>query len=565
MPPNGGGGIFSDEDGVLRLINSIVSGNFGIIGGGIGNAGMTTCNDSTLSINGALSGSGLANMGGEITISNCTVQGNSIFLLPDDVFSSGLPEDSFPLGFGGGIFNVSAEFFGEESGAVSKVVLNYSEVKENGGLFGSGIANLGGEVTLNNSTVSDNSALPPEGWSPDDEFPPGFGGGILNIIGGIGDGTPGVLTLNDSTVRDNNAVFGGGICNGLFIPEAGEEIPGGAVILTDSTISGNTAMMGGGLLNSQEGIVTVGSSTISGNSVYLPDGVVDPNDFPPAFGGGFLNFGEGALTNSTVTDNTADDGGGIFTHALFADSPAIDAGSCTDIEGNLVSKDQRGESRPYLSGGNCDIGAYEYPSLDGTDVPPDVQDAGPNNGDGNGDGIPDSRQRTVASLPSATTGESYLTVEITGCAQIENVQAYTYESVGAGDSGYNYPFGLVGFEIPCSPVTVRIYYHGALNLDGYIYRKYGPTPADWNASLWYTMPGVTFGTKVIGGETVSYVQFALTDGLIGDDTGMDGIIYDQGGPATPSSAIPTLSEWGMIILFLLTITAAFTVIRRRRS
>jgi len=198
-------------------------------------------------------------------------------------------------------------------------------------------------------------------------------------------------------------------------------------------------------------------------------------------------------------------------------------------------------------------------------VPPNVQDAGPNGGDGNGDGIMDSKQTTVASLPSAI-GEGYLTVEITGgCSQIEQVQAYTYESVGASDHGYSYPFGLVGFEIPCSSATVRIYYHGADNLDEYIYRKYGPTPDDWGASLWYAMPGVTFGTEDIGGDTVPYVEFTLTEGQLGDDTNVPPIV-DQGGPALPRPAsIPTLSEWGMIILSLLMAGAAFVAILRRQQ
>ena len=201
---------------------------------------------------------------------------------------------------------------------------------------------------------------------------------------------------------------------------------------------------------------------------------------------------------------------------------------------------------------------------DGTGVPPGTQDAGPNGGDGNGDGTLDSTQTTVASLPAATGG-GYITVSSTSpCNQLEQVAAYTYESVGVNDPGHSYPFGLVGFRFSCSPVTVKIYYHGGESLEGYIYRKYGPTPADWGVSRWYTMTGVTFGTELIGGETVPYAQFVLTDGLIGDDTGVDQIIIDQGGPAAPGSAIPTLSEWGMIILFLLMLTAGFMVIRRRR-
>jgi hypothetical protein len=209
-----------------------------------------------------------------------------------------------------------------------------------------------------------------------------------------------------------------------------------------------------------------------------------------------------------------------------------------------------------------------FTTEDGTGVPPDVQDDAPNDGDGNGDGTKDSEQTNVTSLPSATPGESYLTVEITGtCNQIENVEAHTYEYVGTSDPGYSYPFGLLGFEIPCSPATVRIYYHGADSLAGFTYRKYGPTPADWETSLWYTMPGATFGTEEIGGETVPYAEFDLTDGQIGDDTGVDGTIYDQGGPAQQGgpAVIPTLNEWGMIILSLLMAVSAFIVIQRRKQ
>ena len=204
-------------------------------------------------------------------------------------------------------------------------------------------------------------------------------------------------------------------------------------------------------------------------------------------------------------------------------------------------------------------------SNDGTGVPSGTQDAGPNGGDGNGDGIMDSKQTTVASLPSAT-GEGYLTIEITGCDQIEQVQAYTYESVGVGDPDYSYPFGLLGFEIPCSSATVKIYYHCAGSLGGYTYRKYGPTPADWGTSLWYTMPGATFGTEEIGGVTVPYAEFDLTESELGDDTNGSPII-DQGGPAQQGgpTAVPTLNEWGMIILSLLMAISAFIVIQRRQQ
>jgi hypothetical protein len=51
-------------------------------------------------------------------------------------------------------------------------------------------------------------------------------------------------------------------------------------------------------------------------------------------------------------------GGPTLTHALQFLSPAIDAGTCDDANGNsVISTDQRGVSR--LQGPTCDIGAYE--------------------------------------------------------------------------------------------------------------------------------------------------------------------------------------------------------------
>ena len=83
------------------------------------------------------------------------------------------------------------------------------------------------------------------------------------------------------------------------------------------------------------------------------------------------------------------------------------------------------------------------------------------------------------------------------------------------------------------------------------------------------MQGVTFGTEVIGGETVPYVEFVLTESQLGDDTNGFPII-DQGGPAQQvatsiPTAVPTLNEWGMIILSLLMAISAFIVIQRRQQ
>ena len=96
---------------------------------------------------------------------------------------------------------------------------------------GVGIYNQG-SLTLNNSTISDNTGMQ--------------GGGICNDYG--------TLTLNNSTISDNAATYGGGIYNA------------GTLILNNSTVSDNTAGgEGGGICNLGE-TLTLNSSTVSGNT-----------------------------------------------------------------------------------------------------------------------------------------------------------------------------------------------------------------------------------------------------------------------------------------------------------
>ncbi len=201
---------------------------------------------------------------------------------------------------------------------------------------------------------------------------------------------------------------------------------------------------------------------------------------------------------------------------------------------------------------------------DGDGVDASVEDGAPNGGDGNADGVPDKLQSHVTSLPSAT-GQGYITVELReGCSQNENVRAQREDP---DDPGYTYPFGLVSFELPCSSARVRVYFHGSNDLRGYIYRKYGPTtPGDPATTAWYTLPGVTFGTATIGGNIIAYAEFTLTDGQIGDDTAVDGRIVDQGGPGRPMAitAVPTMTEWGMIVFMVLAGFTAVYYLRRMR-
>lgn len=213
---------------------------------------------------------------------------------------------------------------------------------------------------------------------------------------------------------------------------------------------------------------------------------------------------------------------------------------------------------------SCSVAATFGVENDGVDM--GVENNAPNSGDGNGDGTPDSQQQNVASLPRPDGG--YLTLVTSCAAGLTVVQTYTEASQSGGDPLYNLPYGQVGFSAACANATFTVYYHGVSSVAGMTYRKYGPTtPGDVATMGWYTLPGVTFGTATVGGQAVATATFTLNDNQLGDDTGNDGVIVDQGGPGNGQSAaaIPTLSQWGMILLSSLLAIGTVLTLRRQRS
>jgi hypothetical protein len=136
-----------------------------------------------------------------------------------------------------------------------------------------------------------------------------YGGGVGNT------GNHCVLTIENSTIADNySATMGGGILNEstmtlansavsgnyLTTPDGdcgGIDNNGGPLTITNSTISNNRAFNGGGMLNN--GTVTITNSTISNNSAQYAGGGIYNDDFM-------------TVTNSTIAGNSAVFGGGAF-------------------------------------------------------------------------------------------------------------------------------------------------------------------------------------------------------------------------------------------------------------
>ncbi len=193
----------------------------------------------------------------------------------------------------------------------------------------------------------------------------------------------------------------------------------------------------------------------------------------------------------------------------------------------------------------------------------DTEDSAPNNGDGNGDGAMDSNQSHVTSLPTPDNARYITLVEESENALHDvKTQRPGTQNIPV-DPNYTYPFGVISFKINTTGTTkVKIYFHGILDLTGYIYRKYGPTP-DNPQPHWYTFPNVRFGQENIGGNIVAYAELTLGDQQIGDSDSTVGVILDPGGPALPKTAVkavPTLNEWGIILTVLfISLTGALTL------
>lgn len=272
---------------------------------------------------------------------------------------------------------------------------------------GGAVLNLGGGLTVANSTITGNTA-DRGGGVASQGAPPSFA--RVNLI------------ITNSTISGNTAVAGSEPTSGWG---GGVDIdPYTNLTVTNSTISSNSAAgYGGGVYAITGSVITITNSTMTGNSsgkraggiatgcatLKLTRNLIAGNTAPiaaemsTASAGcqvadlSYNLFGHSKLTNAQaffifapgVTDLTAtsngntptalagilkttlgSNGGRTKTNALVATSPAVDA--VTDGTCPPPATDQRGVSRPQDGNGDggpaCDIGSYEL--VAGTQPPP---------------------------------------------------------------------------------------------------------------------------------------------------------------------------------------------------
>ena len=303
-------------------------------------AGAATIAGLTITNGNANHGGGISNVSSMLTVSNCTISGNSA----PDVF-----------GVGGGISNDVAL-----SNATLEI-LNCTISGNSAGDNGGGIYNYGGSMNATlkvlNSTLSGNSA----------HF---YGGGIFNISAYGGSAPADVLNC---TLSGNSAGrFGGGIYNNAAVDGSSP------LEVLHSTFSDNSAFGGpsGGIAN-VSGTLQLGSTILNASSISNSSGTITSLGYNLSSdnGGGFLAATGDQINAIPMLGPLQDNGGPTFTHALLTGSPAIDAGD-PNFDPNAFNPpmlyDQRGAGYNRIAHGRIDIGAFEIvmPSYAGQVQPP---------------------------------------------------------------------------------------------------------------------------------------------------------------------------------------------------
>lgn len=181
---------------------------------------------------------------------------------------------------------------------------------------------------------------------------------------------------------------------------------------------------------------------------------------------------------------------------------------------------------------------------------------------------------TSCSAPNAptSTGSGSGRLELTGSSgatawQVRSASFVPVTSTGSNaPPGYTFPHGLLDLRLDTgtqgTSATVTITYPSALPA-GAVYWKYGKTAAN-HTPHWYQYSGA----QIIGNTVV----LTLTDGGAGDDDlTADSLITDPGGVATfnaaaaTATAIPTLSQWGQLLLLSVLGLMGLAGVRRRKA
>lgn len=328
-----GGGVYQ-RFGAMTIRNSTIRDNIGPRGGGVyKDSGVLIVETSTIEDNTATGfqghGGGIHAVGA-VGFVTSTISGNR---------TTGADAD------GGGIFatgnvtltdttvagNSTTGFNAQGGGILAQGNLTISgstlsanfTTGENSHIAGAGAF---GDLFLENSTISGNRTLGPRSVS----------GGVVN---------DGAMRIYHSTITDNHANDAGHATPG----GGGVRKSSGSVVIQDTIIAGNTTTSGVGP------DVRPGSASL--NVDYTLIGNTSGTGITASTGSGNV------LNQNPLLGPLANNGGPTLTHAILPGSPAVNAGNPSSVAGGfgVPLNDQRGAPFVRVAGGRLDMGAYELP------------------------------------------------------------------------------------------------------------------------------------------------------------------------------------------------------------
>ena len=253
--------------------------------------------------------------------SQLTISGNNAVTVFDVLVAGTVNLSGLTISNGKGMaftFKATGGVINEGSGTVNITSCILTNNNENTGGGGGGAIGLinGGTVNVTNSALNNNSA----------------GNGGLGYGGAIAiSGSGGLLTVSNSTFSNNSAGSGSNGYGGAIASR------GGTLIVSNSTFSNNSAARSGGAIYNEGAAVRITASTFSGNSTSFNSGtggsinnstgtvIVNNSTFSGNFassdsgrGGAISNAGTFSVTNSTITNNSANVGGGLANSGTFS-------------------------------------------------------------------------------------------------------------------------------------------------------------------------------------------------------------------------------------------------------
>lgn len=344
-----GGGIYNDH-ATMTVSNCTLTGNSAPLGdgGGIHNDG-SGGSASLRIVNSILSGNSAGDGGGIYNDGCCS--GNATLQIVNSILSWNYPDGIYNEGMNG---RANVQIVGSTVSHQGFIWNHYGNVEiVNSSLIANGILNdsfNGGSASLQiiNSTLS---------------------GGSRIGSGATYSGRASVQIINSTLSGNSNSYGGGAIAN------EGQDGGTASVQIVNSTLGGNSAPLGSSIYNDAldggSATVEIGSTILNagrgGNTIFNFLGTVTSLGYNLSSddGGGFLTTATDRINADPMLGPLQDNGGPTFTHAPVYGSPAIDQGKNF---GGLLT-DQRGAGfartvdNPVVANANggdsTDIGAVE--------------------------------------------------------------------------------------------------------------------------------------------------------------------------------------------------------------